>query len=178
MNLDLRTTERSMDLALDIANWDGKSADEIRAIYETYQGHKDFVSHSVKLLKQTKYQTGATWLLKRHLEQGRVLDAQAIKSIYNALSGLEHWQARLHVLQCVPRMPIPQSSRLRVEKFLRTCLIDDVKFVRAWAYFGFYELALQYPQHQKEAMQILELGLRDEPASVQARIRKALQSGF
>ncbi len=61
---------------------------------------------------------------------------------------------------------------------MRKCLEDDNKFVRAWAYNGFYELAKQYPEYRTEAGQLFEMALRDEAASVKARVRNVMKQGF
>ena len=94
------------------------------------------------------------------------------------LQSLEHWESRLHVLQSIPYMPIPGTHKKKVETFLRECLVDDVKFVKAWAYSGFYELAVQYPEYQDEAEQFFEMAMRDQPASVRSRIRNIMKKGF
>lgn len=62
--------------------------------------------------------------------------------------------------------------------FLRNCLISDNKFVRAWAYNGFYELALQYPAYKTEVKKFLDMAMKDEAASVKARVRNILKRGF
>jgi hypothetical protein len=59
--------------------------------------------------------------------------------------------------------------------FLRTCLADENKFVRAWAYNGFYLLSQQYPEYQQETEQFFAMAMRDEAASVKARIRNILK---
>ena len=167
-----------MSLSREILAWDGKSTDDIRAVYDRYCTMDAFVPTLVQLLVDPSHQKGASWLLKRYLDQGGTLAEGLGMQFYATLSNLEHWESKLHVLQCLPTVPIPAVCKPGVEAFLRDCLLDDVKFVRAWAYYGFYELACQYGTLQNEAIQILELGLRDEPASVQARIRKALNAGF
>ena len=50
------------------------------------------------------------------------------------------------------------------------------KFVRAWAYNGFYLLAVQHGEYEAEARQLLTMALRDEPASVKARVRNVLKN--
>ena len=62
--------------------------------------------------------------------------------------------------------------------FLRNCLVDNNKFVRAWAYNGFYELAVQYPEYEKETKQFFEMAMRDEAPSVKSRIRNIMKKGF
>ena len=172
------TGQHHVSLSREIRAWDGKSTDEVRAVYDWYCTMDAPVPTLVQRLLDPSHQKGASWLLKRHLDQGGTLAEGLGRQFYATISTLEHWESKLHVLQCLPEVPIPTVCKSGVEAFVRGCLLDDVKFVRAWAYYGFYELALQYQALQNEATQILELGLQDEPASVQARIRKALNAGF
>jgi len=65
-----------------------------------------------------------------------------------------------------------------VEAFLKKCLVDDNKFIRAWAYNGFYELSVQYPEHKDETKQFFEMAMRDEAPSVKSRIRNIMKKGF
>ncbi len=167
-----------MTISRDLAAWDGKSAADIRDIYDRHCGEPSFVSEIIQFTKQPPLQNGATWLLKRHVENAGVLDAAAISEICQLLPNLAHWEARLHVLQCLPFLPVPDTHTKTVETFLRACLIDDAKFVRAWAYSGFYELAVQYPEYRQEAGQLLDNALAREPASVKARIRKVMKKGI
>ena len=134
------------DLAKDIAAWDGKSAEDIGGIYERHRTAPSFVETIVQLARQPAHQNGGTWLLKRHLEDGARLDTKSTIDAYRAAPSLERWEPKLHLLQCIPYMPIPPSCKPQVEAFLRLCLTDEAKFVRAWAYWGFYELALQFPE--------------------------------
>lgn len=172
------TDQHPVSLSHEIRAWDGKSADDIRAVYDRHCTTDAFVPTLVQLLPDPSHQKGASWLIKRYLDQGGTLPEELGRQFYASISSLEHWESKLHVLQCLPSVPISVECKPGVETFLRDCLLDDVKFVRAWAYSGFYELARQYQSLQKEAIQILELGLRDEPASVKVRIRKALKAGF
>ncbi len=167
-----------MDMKQAIVAWDGKSADDIRDIYDRY-GHKSlFISEILSLAKQEPLQKGTTWLLKRHLEEACSLKSSEVKEVYLLLPNLEHWEATLHVLQCIPYMPIPNTQKKKVQTFLKKCLGDDAKFVRTWAYNGFYELAVQYPEYQGEAKQLFEVGMRDEAASVKAKIRCIMKKSF
>ncbi|MBV1879589.1 MAG: hypothetical protein KUG79_18245 [Pseudomonadales bacterium] len=160
-----------MSLEQALAAWDGKSADDIQAIYQSYREQADFTTSIVKLTKTESYQKGSTWLIKAWLEDGNILEATQIKIIYHRLDTLEHWQAKLHILQSMPFMPIKNADKKHVDKFLKVTLIDTNKFVRAWSYNGFYELAKQHPEYTREAKQFFDMAMRDESPSVKARIR-------
>lgn len=162
----------------EIAAWDGKSADDIRAIYEAYHEQPDFADTIIKLTQSTSHQNGSTWLLKAWLEAGNELGAEQIQALYALLPLLEHWEARLHLLQCIPHVPIPEDRRRDVDAFLRQTRTDSNKFVRAWSYNGLYELATQFPQYADEVEQLFVVAMQDEAASVKARIRNIAKKGF
>jgi len=161
-----------------IAEWDGKSKDVIINIYERFCLQTDFIPQLIQLISQQTYQKGATWLLKHYFELGGKLEQKQVNTIYSNLHLLQNWESKLHILQCIPYMTIVEAEKKNVESFLRNCLIDSNKFVRAWTYNGFYELSIQYPEYQKETKQFFEMAMRDEAASVKARIRNILKKEF
>lgn len=167
-----------MKLQQALLSWDGKSVSDIAAIYEGYSTNKNFTSYLIQLLTDGSSQKGASWLLKRFFESGGSLSDGQISQVYSQLHCLEHWETKLHILQVISYMPVPELQKEQVEVFIRECLISDHKFVKAWAYSGFYELARQYPELQQEVMEFMQLALKDEPASVKARVRKLLVKGF
>lgn len=167
-----------MYIEQEIASWNGKSADDIKAIYDAHKADHNFADTIIALSLTTACEKGATWLLKAWLESGNKLDQQQITTIYGALAQLEHWEARLHILQSIPFMPIAHADRKKVYHFLRLTLTDQNKFVRAWSYSGFYELSRQYPEYCNETWQYFEMAMRDEAPSVKARIRNIMKNGF
>jgi len=168
-----------MTLKSAIETWDGQSAAALCRIHEQHREEPDLAAVLVELIGSVRYRLAATLLLKRHLDSG--LSVPDIPGVAAALFGkfdkLERWECRLNILQCLPYLPFDAEHVGELVRFLRTCLADDNKFVRAWAYNGFHLLALQHPRFAAEANAILTAGLRDEPASIKARIRKCLASG-
>lgn len=142
-----------MSIEQEIASWDGKSATEIKAIYDTYHEDTHF-SETITVLTLIKvYENGATWLLKAWLEAGNKLEPAQFSKIYRSLDQMKNWKAKLHILQSIPLMPIADAERNNVCKFLRDALTDQNKFVRAWAYNGFYELSRQHSDYTDETEQ-------------------------
>ena len=124
-----------MSLKDEIARWDGKSKEFIADVFDRYRDRPGFLRGLADMLGDAQLQSGATWLLKHHFDEGGGnLDEDMVAAIYRKTSGLVQWDARLHVLQCVARMPIAEPEKSTVETFLRQCLEDDVKFVRARCY--------------------------------------------
>lgn len=167
-----------MGVNQEIAEWNGKSADDIGAIYKQYYGNPDFADTVLNLIKDADLQKGATWLLKKWLESGNQLKNELIKEVYGSLQSLKDWESKLHILQSIPFMPIGKNEREKVEAFLRVTLTDRNKFVRAWTYNGFYELTVQYPEYTHEVKRLFEMALKDEAASVKAKIRNIMKKGF
>ncbi len=167
-----------MNIEQELVNWDGKSARDIDGIYQRHCDDISFAATLIGFLQQTNLQKGATWLLKRYFDSGQQLAANEIALIYRCLPQLEHWETKLHILQCIPFMPIAQTEKKYVEMFLRQSLTDSNKFIRAWAYNGFYEISMQYPEYKKETKQFFEMAMHDEVPSVKARIRNIVKNGF
>ncbi|MDA7948078.1 MAG: hypothetical protein MPJ78_11460 [Hyphomicrobiaceae bacterium] len=161
-----------------LASWNGKSADDIGDVYERHCADPSFVSDLLELAGDEALQKGATWLLKRHLENNEKLDPEEIEQVYALLPGLTRWESRLHILQCMPHMPVPEARRVAIEAFLRASMTDEVKFVRAWAYGGYWGLARQFPEYRAEAERLCEIAMHHEAPSVKARLRQVMKAGF
>jgi len=162
----------------EIKSWDGKSKADILAIYKEYCGDKGFVRKLIQLVQKSECQQGATWLLKAYIDSGGVLSQSDSSILLSSLKDIKHWQAKLHFLQFLYAVKIPGNYKTAVEYFVRSLITDDNKFVRAWAYNGFYLLAKAYPEYRDEASQFFEMAMRDEAPSVKARIRAIVKSGF
>ena len=161
-----------------LREWDGKSFDGIDAVHGRFHDDPRYIPEILTLTEVQELQKGTTWLLKKYVETGGVLTQEQITAVYRLLPTFDNWEAKLHILQIMPQMPIPDSHHKSIADFLRECTGSDKKFVRAWAYNGFYELAKQYPQFQAEVTQLLDAAMADEAASVKARIRNILKQGW
>jgi len=166
-----------MSIEQDLAAWNGKSAADIKAVYVKYHAEPYFAASVIALLFTQAYETGATWLLKAWLEAGNHLEHTQIIKIYSSLNQLKHWQAKLHILQSMPFMPIAEAEAQHVYHFLKRTLCDQNKFIRAWSYNGFYELSRQHAEYLVETKQYFEMAMRDEAPSVKARIRNIVNKG-
>lgn len=160
-----------MTLKRAIEQWDGKSAEDIGSVYQEYGNSSSLCSQLIDLMAEPELQNGATWLLKRHLEQHAGIVKEHLGQVFELLSSLVSWQSRLHILQVFEHLPIAATQVKSVELFLRRCLMDSNKFVRAWSYHGFYHLQAQYPHYQDEVKSFFAMAMSDEAASVKARIR-------
>lgn len=167
-----------MSLRAEIARWDGRSSADIEQVYQVHSNEPDFVDQLLATLSMQELQNGASWLLKAGLENQGELDSAQCKNFFQCLPLLEHWSARLHALQCIPFLTIPDASEMLLEHFLRANLLEANKFVRAWTYNGFAELSRKNSKYREEVLRVFELAHRDEAASVKARIRRIENDGF
>ncbi len=164
-----------MTLLEEIASWDGKSATALQSTHERHSDDEDFLATILEHIADVELQRAATWLLKRHLEAGNSLSPGDSRAILGVLSDQEHWESRLHLLQCLPYLDIPEDQSTGLEQFLDSCLESDNKFLRAWAYNGFNELSLRFPRYREEVNLMLARAVESEAASVRARIRNILK---
>lgn len=158
------------DLAAALSNYDGKSAQDIEAIYQDFHKQEDLTETLMILIDDSPLGKAASWCLKRHLSD-RV---DLLPQLTAKLSQLRDWETVLHMLQCFPYFRFSAPERTALENFVRSSLDSPNKFVRAWAYNGFHELALQFPEYAEEAESLLLKALEQEAPSVKARIRKIL----
>jgi len=167
-----------MCLRAAISKWNGKYVSDLEDIYKIHATQADFVNKLLGLIADGTYQSGATWLLKHYLDKGNSLRNSDVSRVYEMLKTLIPWQAKLHVLQSVEYLPIAADDAKLFEQFLRIAITDNNKFVRAWAYNGFYLLAKQYDEYRMEVEQFFNMAMNDEMPSVKARIRNILKTGF
>lgn len=158
--------------------WDGKKTEPLQAAFEAGQADPEFMPSLVFFLGEETLQPAASWLLKRGVEQGELPDPALTELLLGFLPICRHWATRLHLLQILPYLTLPQSRKVEVETFVRDAMADKNKFVRAWSYSGFYHLAVCFPEYREALPSLLERGLAEEAASVKARIRRLLKQGL
>ena len=167
-----------IDLKEHLLTWDGKSKDDIEAIYHGHSNSSDFLDGLIKLCSDGSINVGATWLLKYGLEHDLDITKGQMGNVLKILPEITHWETKLHILQCLPYFSISKTYKAKVELFLRETIADNNKFVRTWSYNGFYVLSQQYPEYVEETKQFFDRAMRDEAASVKARIRNLMKKGF
>lgn len=167
----------AQSLTCAIAQWDGKSVADIKAIATQYECEPGYADILIGRVHQPDLERGATWLLKHWLEGGRVLEQHQTHLLLSHLDALGHWEAKLHLLQSFAFLVISDIDHPAVYRFLCATLSDSNKFVRAWSYHGLHILGCQHAQYGDEARQRIEAALVDEAPSVKARIRQIIKHG-
>lgn len=175
--LNLVNTESrniKVELKTELEQWDGKNTDAITLIYQEHHFEPYFIAQIIELSEEESYCSGATWLLKHHFEAEEQLTDSEIDAVYGKLNGIENWEAKLHLLQSIPYMPISENNKPLVETFVRACLGDRNKFLRAWAYNALFVLSQQYPEYLGDVKRLFKIALRKEAPSIKARIKNIL----
>jgi hypothetical protein len=168
-----------MDFPLTLRRWTDKPSADLSELYMALSDQPEFENRLIESLNgDEEIHRVATWLIKHHFEQKKRFTEQQIACVFKHLGHLRNWEAKLHVLQVLPYVLVPEQYKDSVEDFIRGCLSEINKFVRAWAYNGFYELACQYPELRPEAEILFEEASDDEAASVKARVRNIQKQGF
>lgn len=173
-----------MDLKTTLLKWDRKNTDILSEWYARNKDTSGVVDQLISHLTDIPCQEAASWLLKYHIEQqpkkqrNSTLSKAQMAQIFSALNAFKSWQTQLHFLQILPYLEIPQEHCPSLEYFVRQHISGNNKFVKAWAYNGFYLLACQYPEYQAEVLSFLQMAMEDEAPSIKARVRKALAQGF
>jgi|RhiMetdeSRZDD1v2_1073273.scaffolds.fasta_scaffold215840_2 hypothetical protein len=162
-----------MSIREELESFDGKHTDVLDRILSKHRRTNSLIESLVLLMadQQSSVQTGATWLLKVLAENDAEFKSKHLIAIFGSLSELTHWLSKLHICQMLQYVSIPRESERSVVWFLERNLYDENKFLRAWAYNGFYELARQRNEYFDYAIEQLEHGETDKAASVKARIR-------
>ncbi|SRR6266446_7622762 len=162
-----------MSIREELESFDGKHTDVLERVLSRHRRTSPLIEGLVLLVvdQEPNIQTGATWLLKRLAENHVQFKQAHLIALFGSLSELAHWLAKLHVCQMLPYLMIPKASESSLIWFLERNLYDENKFLRAWSYNGFYELARQHKEYIDYAIEQIESGETDKAASVKARIR-------
>ncbi|MEP3277581.1 MAG: hypothetical protein ABJN26_19270 [Stappiaceae bacterium] len=164
------------DLKQQLLVLDGTSTAFLKQLSFRFGSEDAFATKLVSFLTEPALQNGASWLLKDYLERDGTLDRATDGAFMQQLATLKHWSAQLHALQCVPYLEIAAADKHLLESFLKKCISSENKFVRAWAYNGFYALSCQHAEYQDMVRPMLQKGLESEAASVKARIRAIMKT--
>lgn len=157
---------------------DASCTEELLGVYHHFNCSKRFLTELVDCLNQPQSDQAASWLLKHHLEQGYLLDEPMSRKIVLHTMRVNHWESRLHLLQILPLVQIDCELTHNLFQHLKALTAESNKLVRAWAYNGLHQVALQYPFYKPETLRLLLAASESESPSVQARIRRIMQSGY
>ncbi|WP_420334731.1 hypothetical protein [Roseibium sp.] len=160
-----------------LSGWNGKATQPLKTAYETLRTEPDLVDLLIDLSENQSCERGATWLLKYAFDRDPPTFSNAQSAQHLAgISGFSHWETRLHFLQYLERLTIPDDAEAPLLDFILDALAAENRFLRAWAYFGLALHSERFPAHRDQAIDRLnEAMARETAGSVTVRIRKALE---
>lgn len=158
-----------------LSDWDGKTVSYLSDLFNAERPNPNFVDQLLELLSEDKLQSAVTWLLKYALENAVTLEAAQAYELLSKVDILTTWQAKLHLLQMMPLLHLPENLKYHLAGFCRSSTEDENKFVRAWGYNGLYELATIYSEFRDGLEIVFASAMETEPASVKARLRNIQQ---
>lgn len=157
-------------LADEIETWDGKSARMLEALYVS---HAPSIAQLIGFLEDAKLRTGASWLIKHHLERTQVSSEEA-QMVLDAQRSDADWATVLHLVQAIDLLKLDGLDASHALQVLRSTIRHDAPFVRAWSLSAFARLATTQEQLRDEARETLfEAMQTEEKPSVKARLKKA-----
>ena len=149
-----------------------KVADWERLAVEWYSAGLAEVSAKVLLAARTgELRVISSWMLKRALEEGLALESRLRSRLARGADRNWPWEARLHVLQCVHRLPWSKAQAEALLPFAESGCVDSATFVRAWSAHAVAHLQLTVLGDRSAALTSLERAERDSQAAVRARAR-------
>lgn len=131
----------------------------------------------LSLDEEGRLAAGATWLLRRWVEEGHPPPSAALNRLGRRLGEVTDKWARLHLVQAIPSLPIPTENLPAWAELCRKGTAAEAPFLRAWSVNGLVHLATLDPGLRSESDAALAAALSDPKASVRARARKILESG-
>lgn len=166
-----------MGIHLELSRFDGRSKAVLEEIAVGFPPDEETMGHLVSISADPDgaMQSGATWLLRRHLDAGATLTREQTARLIDTLPDVSDGFARLHLCQLMGRLELDDESAARAVTFVERCLESDHTFVRAWAPDAYWRIAREHDVYRPAARSAVEAALSDPKASVRARARKILE---
>lgn len=162
------------DLVEQLRAFDGRATTILTEIEAREAGRPGFVDGLIALVDadSESVSSGATWLIKAHLEKGRCLTSVQVSALTARVLGTTVWSAQLHVCQSVQWLDIePEGEAAALAAWLTPLLDHKKPFLRAWSVDALVRLAGQHSMLAGQAEAAIKRARKDAAASVRARIR-------
>ncbi|GAB5442155.1 MAG: hypothetical protein Fues2KO_25040 [Fuerstiella sp.] len=163
-----------MSLIESLQKFDGKRTSELERLSDSMPRNRDSVAQLLAYAEHddTAVQVGSTWILKRWLEEGVPQVEKSAAALVQLLKYATYWEVRLHLLQMLASLRVPARTIPGLKKLLPGLLVNDNKFVRAWALSVLAEIADQQETMRKDVILTIRDAANDDAASVRARVRQ------
>ena len=163
-------------LKQELTIYDGKSVTVVSEISARRRDDKKFISHLIQLIDapENNVSTGATWLIKNHLDDGGNLTPAQTAALVERTTNTDNWAAQLHLCQTFGRLEITESYAKKLLPWLTPLLSHKRPFLRAWSLDALCSLAQRHEYFSEKAKAALKAAADDSAASVRARARNIL----
>jgi hypothetical protein len=161
-------------LEAQLQDFDGKHTDSLFRVAETLSLDGSTIDQLISLAERSdaSIQIAATWLLKHFQSRKVSFNPVQVMRLVQQLGSSGPWESRLHLVQMLPKFAIPEACTEQLFQSLVAALSERNKFIRAWVYAALHSLASQHRDYAPEVTPLLDQALRDEAASVRARLRQ------
>jgi hypothetical protein len=163
-----------LNLIESLQEFDGKRTSTLERLSVSMPRNDDSLTQLLAVAEHddTTLQVGATWILKRWLEDGVPQIEKSAADLVRLLKHATCWEVRLHLLQMLASMRIPARSMGSLKTLLPGLLVDENKLVRAWALSVLAEVADKSEASRADAISTIRHAENDDAASVRARVRQ------
>ena len=162
----------ALDTLLD--QYDGKNIDLLVRISDDWPPNQKLLQHLVSFAETAEgvALVAATCLLKRYQERGAQFPEPLAVRLLELLGAVDPWESKLHLLQMLPVLPIPEPCAAQLKASLMGWTLHRNLFLRSWAYTGLHRLVSLYPKYRPQIGGVLDRANTEESASVRARLRQ------
>jgi hypothetical protein len=163
-----------VNLIESLRKFDGKRTSELERLSVSMARTADSVAQLLAVAEHddATVQVGATWILKRWLEEGVPHVEGSAADFVRLLKRATDWEVQLHLLQMLASLPVPAKSLSMLKKLLPRLLMDDNKFIRAWSLSLLAAMADQSQALRQDVISTIQIAENDDAAAVRARIRQ------
>lgn len=168
-----------MTLETEMAKWNGRTTDTIQVVYQRHADGLSFLIRLIHALQRQGLQRASTRLLLMYHQRGKQMPLELTRRLFQNPLIINHWSARLNMLEILSLMRIPSDCVDPALDFLKECLTEPTILVQAWSYTAYRAIAVQHPHLQDEVRTLFEHALADDlPGLVTDRIERAKSAGF
>ena len=164
------------DFKSELAECGDGDVESLQSVYASWHTVEGILRVWIDCIGDPELESGASWLLKHWIEAGREIQSADQHKLLTRLNAVTAWQARLHLLQILEFLLIPEDLQETVASFCNESILSTNKFVRAWGYSGMVTLAKRWPSYTASALDAIKIGENEDAASVRARVRKIRQT--
>lgn len=158
-----------------LTKWDGIHIKYLSELYAIHFSNKHFFEELMTICNTNNdLEIASTWLIKHHYDSGKSLSKLLTKNLLKTTKNIQNLEAKLHILQLLPHFKLSTKSIQYAEDFVRKCLLDKNKFVKAWALNGLFELTFYIPEMKPELISLCQIALEKESPAIKSKARKIL----